>query len=64
MYDNLFSGPRPYNKAVYKALFSDEIIKTGPLTQAIINPSKPLSEQKKNEDPYDHKKPEKLEESK
>lgn len=42
MYDNLFSGPRPYNKAVYKALFSDEIIKTGPLTQAIINPSKPI----------------------
>jgi hypothetical protein len=42
MYDNLFAGPRPYNKAVYKALFSDEIIKTGPLTQAIINPSKPI----------------------
>ena len=30
MYDHFFSGPRPYNKAVYKALFTDEILKTGP----------------------------------
>lgn len=36
MYDNLFQGPRPYNRAVYKALFTDEVVKTGPLTQAVI----------------------------
>jgi hypothetical protein len=35
MYDGLFGGPRPFNKAVYKALFSDEILKTGPLTAQI-----------------------------
>ncbi len=29
MYDNLFLGPRPFNKAVYKALFTDEILKIG-----------------------------------
>ena len=29
MYDQYFLGPRPYNKAVYKALFSDDIIKMG-----------------------------------
>ena len=26
MYDQYFQGPRPYNKAVYKALFTDEIL--------------------------------------
>ena len=26
MYDQYFSGPRPYNKAVYKALFSDQVL--------------------------------------
>jgi len=29
MYDSLFPGPRPYNKAVYKALFTDEVLKSG-----------------------------------
>ena len=29
MYDSLFTGPRPYNKAVYKALFTDEVLKSG-----------------------------------
>lgn len=29
MYDPLFQGPRPYNKAVYKALFTDEVLKMG-----------------------------------
>jgi hypothetical protein len=38
MFDNLFGGPRPFNKAVYKALFSDEILKTGPVAQLIIAP--------------------------
>jgi hypothetical protein len=28
IYDQFFSGPRPYNKAVYKALFTDEVLKT------------------------------------
>ncbi len=64
MYDNLFQGPRPYNKAVYKALFSDEIIKTGPLTQAVVNPGKPIIEQKKIEDPYEQRKTDKVEELK
>jgi hypothetical protein len=32
MYDQYFLGPRPYNKAVYKALFSDEILKMGKST--------------------------------
>jgi hypothetical protein len=36
MYDNLFLGPRPYNKAVYKCLFTDEILKTG-YQQPILN---------------------------
>ena len=26
-YDHLFQGQRPYNKAVYRALFSDEVIR-------------------------------------
>lgn len=28
MYDKFFLGPRPYNKAVYKAMFTDEVLKT------------------------------------
>lgn len=28
MYDPYFSGPRPYNKAVYKALFGDDIVRS------------------------------------
>jgi hypothetical protein len=32
MYDSFFLGPRPYNKAVYKALFTDEILKTQKIT--------------------------------
>jgi hypothetical protein len=27
MYDCFFSGPRPYNKILYKVLFTDEIMK-------------------------------------
>ena len=27
MYDTFFLGPRPYNKAVYKALYTEEIIR-------------------------------------
>ena len=27
MYDPYFLGPRPYNKVLYKALFSDDILK-------------------------------------
>lgn len=27
MYDSLFLGPRPYNKVVYKALYSEEVIR-------------------------------------
>lgn len=37
MYDSLFQGPRPYNKAVYKALFTDEVLKMGE------NPQTPIS---------------------
>ena len=40
IYDPYFLGPRPYNKAVYKALFGDEILKTsGSLMEKI--PAKP-----------------------
>lgn len=28
IYDQFFAGPRPYNKALYKALFTDEVLKT------------------------------------
>ena len=28
IYDSYFMGPRPYNKAVYKALFEDEVLKS------------------------------------
>lgn len=28
IYDQFFSGPRPYNRALYRALFTDEILKT------------------------------------
>lgn len=41
MYDNLFLGPRPFNKAVYKALFTDEILKMG-FQQPILFPQKSL----------------------
>jgi len=30
MYDEYFQSPRPYNKVVYKVLFSDEILKSTP----------------------------------
>lgn len=49
MYDSLFQGPRPYNRAVYKALFTDEVIKLGPLAQAVINPSKPIELKQKSD---------------
>jgi|LakMenEpi03Aug12_release.lakeMendotaPanAssembly.Ray.scaffolds.fasta_scaffold826847_2 hypothetical protein len=45
IYDALFQGPRPYNKAVYKALFTDEVLKMGPL-QLTINPQKSLDPKK------------------
>lgn len=28
IYDCFFNGPRPYNKIVYKVLYTDEIMKT------------------------------------
>lgn len=31
-----FAGPRPYNKALYKALFTDDIVKT-----TVIIPARP-----------------------
>ena len=31
IYDSLFQWPRPYNRAVYRALFTDEVLKTGPV---------------------------------
>lgn len=35
MYDQYFSGPRPYNKIVYKALFGDEILKGSHLFEKV-----------------------------
>ena len=29
IYDCFFNGPRPYNKLVYKALYTDEILRCG-----------------------------------
>ncbi len=47
MYDQYFQGPRPYNKAVYKALFTDDILPfESNYTTAI---SKSLDSKPKNE---------------
>ena len=51
MYDGYFSGPRPYNKAVYRALFSEDVMKAS----GVVNPPKPLAVEKpKPETAYDN----------
>ena len=37
IYDNFFLGPRPFNRAVYRALFTDDILKCGPIIQPSAN---------------------------
>jgi hypothetical protein len=42
MYDPYFQGPRPYNKAVYKALFGDDILKLAGVDLYIAKPQTDL----------------------
>ena len=56
MYDPYFNSARPYNKAVYKALFTDEVIK-GPSIPKPVQSSSQLDQFKsKQQEKADSKK--------
>jgi len=48
IYDKYFSGPRPYNRFLFKCLYTDEIIprelNEGLDTSPVVHPSPPLAE--------------------